>query len=58
MNLDRHYQSGPFQLDAGGRMLSRDDQRLALSLKAVELLIEQVESQAITVSKEGLLNRV
>ena len=44
MNLDRHYQSGPFQLDAGGRLLSRDDQRLALSLKAVELLIEPVES--------------
>lgn len=44
MNLDRQYQFGPFQLDAGGRLLSRDDQRLALSLKAVELLIEPVES--------------
>ena len=58
MNLDRHYQFGPFQLDAGGRLLSRDRQRLTLSLKAVELLIEPVESQAITVTKEELLNRV
>jgi TolB-like protein/Tfp pilus assembly protein PilF len=58
MNVGRHYQFGPFRLDAGGRLLFRAGQRLALSPKAVELLIALVESQASTVGKEELLNRV
>lgn len=58
MNVGRQYQFGPFRLDAGGRLLFREGQRLALSPKAVELLIALVESQARTVGKEDLLNRV
>ena len=44
MNVGRQYQFGPFRLDAGGRLLFREGQRLALSPKAVELLIALVES--------------
>ena len=58
MSVGRLYQFGPFRLDARGRLLFREDQRLALSPKAVELLIALVEAQANTVSKEELLNRV
>lgn len=58
MSVGRLYQFGPFRLDAGGRLLFRDGQRLALSPKAVELLIALVEAQANTVGKEELLHRV
>ena len=58
MSVGRVYQFGPFQLDAGGRLLFREGQRLALSPKAVELLITLVEAQANAISKEQLLNRV
>jgi TolB-like protein/Tfp pilus assembly protein PilF len=58
MNVDRLYEFGPFRLDAGGRLLFREGQRLALSPKAVELLIVLVEAEANTVGKEELLDRV
>lgn len=58
MSVGRLYQFGPFRLDAGGRLLFREGQRLALSPKAVELLIALVEARANTVGKEELLNRV
>ena len=58
MSVDRLYEFGPFRLDAGGRLLFREGQRLALSPKAVELLVVLVESEANTVGKEELLNRV
>jgi TolB-like protein/Tfp pilus assembly protein PilF len=52
------YQFGPFRLDAGGRLLFREGQRLALSPKAVELLLVLVEAQPNPVGKGELLNRV
>jgi len=52
------YRFGPFRLDAGGRLLFRGGQRLALSPKAVELLVALVEAQPNPVGKEQLLNRV
>jgi len=52
------YRFGPFRLDAGGRLLFRGGQRLALSPKAVELLLALVEAQPNPVGKEQLLNRV
>lgn len=58
MSLNRLYEFGPFRLDAGGRLLFREGQRLALSPKAVELLVVLVEAEANTVGKEELLNRV
>jgi DNA-binding response OmpR family regulator len=58
MSVGRVYQFGPFRLDAGGRMLFREGQRLALSPKGVELLIALVEAQANTVGKDELLNKV
>jgi TolB-like protein/Tfp pilus assembly protein PilF len=58
MSMDRLYEFGPFRLDAGGRLLFREGQRLALSPKAVELLVVLVEAEANTVGKEELLNRV
>ena len=58
MSLDSLYEFGPFRLDAGGRLLFREGQRLALSPKAVELLLVLVEAEANTVGKEELLNRV
>lgn len=54
----RIYEFGPFRLDVVGRLLFREDQRLALTPKAVELLIALVEAQARAVGKEDLLNRV
>jgi TolB-like protein/Tfp pilus assembly protein PilF len=58
MTQDRLYEFGLFRLDAAGRLLFRDGQRLPLSPKAVELLVVLVEAEANTVSKEELLNKV
>ena len=58
MNARRLYQFGPFRLDADGHLLLREGQRLALSPKAVELLIALVEARGNAVSKEQLLNTV
>src|ERR1700687_5981273 len=58
MSVGRLYEFGPFRLDAGCHLLFRAGQRLALSPKAVELLVVLVEAQANTVGKEELLNRV
>jgi DNA-binding winged helix-turn-helix (wHTH) protein len=56
--LDRLYEFGPLRLDAGELLLFREGQRLALSPKAVALLVVLVEAGANTVGKEELLNRV
>jgi hypothetical protein len=46
MSVDRAYEFGPRPLNAGGRLLFRGGQRLALSPKAVDLLIALAEAQA------------
>jgi len=52
------YEFGRFRLDTGGRLLFRDQDRLALTPKAVELLIALVESRGRLVSREELLERI
>lgn len=58
MPSGRQYEFGPFRLDAGGRLLFRDGERLALTPKAVELLVVLVEAQGNPVGKEDLLKKV
>lgn len=54
----RIYEFGPFRLDAGGRLLFRDRQRLALTPKAVELLIALVEAGGRPLTREELLQKI
>jgi TolB-like protein/Tfp pilus assembly protein PilF len=58
MGTARHYEFGPFRLDPVGRLVFRDGQRLALSPKAVELLLALVEAGTNAAGKEELLNKV
>ena len=52
------HQFGPFRLDAGGRVLYRDGQRVALTPKAVDVLIALVVARGRLVTKEELLQTV
>ncbi|HVH71896.1 MAG TPA: winged helix-turn-helix domain-containing protein, partial [Candidatus Dormibacteraeota bacterium] len=58
MTQGRCYEFGPFRLDAGARLLFRQDQRLPLTPKAVEVLLVLVEGQGQPVSREELLHKV
>ena len=58
MPASRRYQFGPFRLDAGGRVLYRDGERVALTPKAVDVLIALVESRDRPVAKDELLQSV
>ena len=52
------YEFGPFRLDPGERMLTRDDVVLALTPKAFDTLLALVESSRHVLTKEELMNRV
>jgi TolB-like protein/DNA-binding winged helix-turn-helix (wHTH) protein/Flp pilus assembly protein TadD len=52
------YQFGRFRLDAEGHMLFRDGERIALTPKAVELLVLLVEAHGQPLGKEELLEKV
>lgn len=52
------YEFGPFRLDSGGRLLFRAAERLALTPKAVELLIALVESRGRPMTREELLRKI
>src|SRR5438477_6208795 len=54
----RCYQFGSFRLDAAGRALLRDGKRVALTPKAVDVLIVLVEARDHPVGKEELLRKV
>ena len=54
----RSHQFGSFRLDAGGRVLFRDGKRVALTPKAVDLLIALVEARGQPVGKDELLRKV
>ena len=54
----RFYQFGSFRLDAAGRTLFRDGKRIALTPKAVDVLIALVEARDRPVGKEQLLRTV
>ena len=52
------YQFGPFRLDAIRRVLTRDDESVALAPKAFEILLALVENRARVVDKADLIRRV
>ena len=54
----RSHHFGPFRLDAGGRVLYRDGQRVALTPKAVDVLIALVAARDRPVTKDELLETV
>jgi TolB-like protein/Flp pilus assembly protein TadD len=58
MEATPSYQFGPFRLEARGRLLFRDGQRLPLPPKAVDVLIALVESRGAAVGRDELLQRV
>jgi TolB-like protein/DNA-binding winged helix-turn-helix (wHTH) protein/tetratricopeptide (TPR) repeat protein len=54
----RHYEFGPFRLDAAGGVLFCGEGRLALRPKLVEVLVVLVEAQGKPVGKQELFERV
>ena len=52
------YEFGHFRLDAEGRLLFRDGDRLPLAPKAVDILTALVENSGATVSRQELLSKV
>lgn len=52
------YEFGPFRLDPTERMLTRGDEVLSLTPKAMETLLALVENSRHVVAKEELMNRV
>lgn len=57
MTPSRSYEFGAFRLDAGARVLFRDGQRVALTPKAVDVLIILVAARGQPVTKEELLQK-
>jgi predicted ATPase/DNA-binding winged helix-turn-helix (wHTH) protein len=58
MSPRRSYQFGSFRLDAAGRVLYRDGQRVALTPKAIDVLIVLVQARDRLVGKDELLSTV
>jgi predicted ATPase/DNA-binding winged helix-turn-helix (wHTH) protein len=58
MTPSRRYEFGSFRLDAASRVLFREGQRVALTPKAVDLLVVLVEARGQPVGKDGLLRTV
>jgi eukaryotic-like serine/threonine-protein kinase len=58
MAADRVYEFGQFRLDASGGLLFREGERVALTPKAVEILIALVENRGSPLGREELLQRV
>jgi len=58
MPSSRSYEFASFHLDAGARVLCREGQRVALTPKAVDLLIALVEAQGRILSRDDLLGTV
>jgi DNA-binding winged helix-turn-helix (wHTH) protein/TolB-like protein len=56
--LRRIYDFGPFHLDAGDRLLSRDGKPVALTPKAFDTLLLLVENRGRLVEKEELMRSV
>ena len=52
------YDFGRFRLDADGRLLYRDDKRVRLTPKAVDLLLTLVESKGTPLTRDDLLHKV
>ncbi len=58
MKAGRSYKFGPFRLDARGRLLFRAGERVALTPRAVDILIALIESRGHPLGREELLRRV
>ncbi len=58
MTPGRHYEFGRFRLDVDGRLLFRDDTRIQLTPKAVDVLLALVESRGSPVGREELFLKV
>lgn len=54
----RVYEFGRFRLDADARVLFRDDRRIALTPKAVDVLLTLVENHGATVGRQELFSKV
>jgi TolB-like protein/Tfp pilus assembly protein PilF len=54
----QQYEFGRFRLDAGGRILFRDGDRVPLAPKAVDILTALVENSGATVSRHDLLTKI
>ncbi|HEU0253746.1 MAG TPA: winged helix-turn-helix domain-containing protein, partial [Pyrinomonadaceae bacterium] len=52
------YEFGPFQLDFGTRLLTRDGETIPLTPKATEILMILVMNAGELVEKDALLRRV
>ena len=52
------YRFGPFQLDAAGRILERDGERVALTPKVIDTLLVLVANAGQVVTKEALIQSV
>src|SRR5438105_3549319 len=58
MTPGHHYEFGRFRLDVDGRLLFRDDRRIQLTPKAVDVLLTLVENRGTLVGREQLLMKV
>lgn len=58
MSVTCHYRVGPFLLDPSRRVLSRDEQPVALTARAFDVLAALVERAGRTVDKDELLRAV
>lgn len=54
----KHYEFGPFRLDATERLLLRDGMHVPLTPKAFDLLLALVESHGHILGKEELIERI
>jgi DNA-binding winged helix-turn-helix (wHTH) protein len=58
LRTEEFYEFGPFRLDAVERRLLRDGETVAVTAKAVDVLLALVENCGRTVTKEELLSIV
>src|SRR4030095_11231534 len=56
--VNRIFEFGPFRLDTAERVLLRDGQAVALTLKTFDVLLFLVENSGHIVEKDELMNRV
>jgi TolB-like protein/Flp pilus assembly protein TadD len=58
MTLGRCYEFGRFRLDVDGRLLFRDEKRILLTPKAVDVLVALVENRGTPVGRQELFLKV
>ncbi len=58
MTTGPQFAFGRFRLDAGARVLFRDDTRIQLTPKAIDVLLTLIERRGVAVGREDLFQRV